>query len=42
MNDESMNHKLERDESEAEDMLEEYDFSVGFPSVNPTYENPIL
>lgn len=31
MNDESMNHNFEQDETEAEDMLEEYDFSNAKP-----------
>lgn len=42
MNDESMNHKLERDESEAEDMLEEYDFSNAKPGKHRGFKGSLI
>ncbi|WP_335221638.1 hypothetical protein [Nostoc sp.] len=42
MNDESMNHKLERDETEAEDMLEEYDFSNAKPGRHRGFQGSLI
>lgn len=42
MNDESMNHKLERDESEAGDMLDEYDFSNAKPGRNRGFKESLI
>ncbi|MBD2179999.1 hypothetical protein H6S82_13460 [Planktothrix sp. FACHB-1355] len=37
-----MNHKLERDESEAEDMLEEYDFSNAKPGRHRGFKGSLI
>ncbi|MBN3951983.1 MAG: hypothetical protein HWQ38_38165 [Nostoc sp. NMS7] len=42
MNDESMNHKLERDETEAEDMLDEYDFSNAKPGRHRGFQGSLI
>lgn len=42
MNDESMNHKLEQDEIESEDMLEEYDFSNAKPGRHRGFRGSLI
>ncbi|MEH1855142.1 MAG: hypothetical protein V7L11_26525 [Nostoc sp.] len=37
-----MNHKLERDETEAEDMLEEYDFSNAKPGRHRGFQGSLI
>lgn len=42
MNDESMSHKFEQDETEAENMLEEYDFSKAKPGRHRGFQGSLI
>jgi hypothetical protein len=42
MNDKSINHKFEQDETEAEDMLEEYDFSKAKPGRHRGFQGSLI